>query len=174
MPEIYRTYDFSDVKGIKGMDRIDWKIIEVLEEEGRISYAELGDRVGLSKSPCWARVRDIEQNGTIDGFGAKINPQSLGLNVQCYISVTIDFETHTEFETAVLNHPAIVECHTTAGESDYLLRVFSQSVEHLDGLLRHDIAKLPGVQSSKSTVCLKTIKHRTSLSKWAAHISNDV
>ena len=150
------------------MDRIDRRIVEVLEEEGRISYAELGERVGLSKSPCWARVRDIERRGVIDGFGARLDPAALDLNVQCYVSVTIAFDAHTQFEAAVLDHPAIMECHTTAGDSDYLLRVFAMSVEHLDDLLRHHVAKLPGVTGSSSTICLKTIKKRASLAKWSA------
>ena len=150
------------------MDRIDLRIIKVLEEEGRISFAELGERVGISKSPCWTRVRDLEKRGVIAGYGARLAPAALGLNVQCYIDVTIDFDAHTQFEEAVLEHPAILECHTTAGSSDYLLRVFSQSVEQLDDLLRYDISKLPGVRSSSSTICLKTIKSRNSLADWSA------
>ena len=148
------------------LDRIDWKIVDELEENARISFAELGERVGLSKSPCWNRVRDLERRGVIRGFGTRLNSEALGLSVQCYISIKIGFDSHAEFEAAVIDHPAIVECHTTAGESDYLLRVYARSVEHLDELLRHEISKLPGVTGSATNICLKTIKHRTSLAKW--------
>ncbi len=139
-----------------------------------MSFAELGDRVGLSKSPCWARVRQIEQQGIFDGYGARLIPASVGLSVQCYIAITIELDSHAEFEAAVLSHPAIVECHTTAGESDYMLRVFAQSVGHLDELLRHEISKLPGVTGSATTICLKTIKSRTSLAKWAMRIASPI
>ena len=156
------------------MDRIDWKIARELERDARISFAELGERVGLSKSPCWSRVKELQSDGTIRGFGAQLDPKALGLDVQCYISVTIGFDGHAEFEAAVDQHPAIAECHTTAGDSDYLLRVFARSVDHLDDLLRHDITKLPGVKSSSTSICLKTIKSQASLADWAEKTATQV
>lgn len=150
------------------MDGIDWKILEELERDGRLSFADLSERVGLSKSPCWTRVRDLEASGAIEGFGAQIAPSALGLAVQCYANVRIHFNAHAEFEDAAIAHPAIIECHTTAGDSDYLIRVYARSVEHLDELLRHELSKLPGVHRLSTTICLKTIKARSSLSHWAA------
>ena len=145
------------------MDRIDHKIVALLERDGRISFADLAEQVGLSKTPCWNRVQRLREAGVITGFTAQLDPASLGLGVQCYISVTIGFDAHADFEAAVCEHRAITECHTTAGSSDYLLRVYAASVEHLDELLRHEISKLPGVQSSETTICLKTIKAGGSL-----------
>lgn len=147
------------------MDRIDEKLVAALEADGRISFAELAERVGLSKSPCWNRVQALRDKGVITGFSAQLDPLAMGLGVQCYISVTIGFDTHSDFECAVIDHPAIMECHTTAGASDYLLRLYALSVEHLDDLLRYEISKLPGVQSSSTTICLKTIKSHGSLSE---------
>lgn len=149
------------------MDKLDWKIASVLESDGRVSFADLGNQVGLSKSPCWNRVQQLEKSGIIHRYGAVLDPNKLGLYVQCYISVTIRFDAHAEFEAEVLAHPAIFECHTTAGNSDYLLRVFARSVEDLDELLRHDISKLTGVTSSSTKICLKTIKRNASLVGWA-------
>ena len=150
------------------MDKIDWKILAELEGDGRLSFADLSERVGLSKSPCWSRMRDLEAEGVIQGFHAKIDPAALGLAVQCYVSVRIRFDGHAEFEAAAIAHPAIIECHTTAGDSDYLLRIYAQSVEHLDELLRHQLSNLPGVHRLSTTVCLKTIKARAPLTRWAA------
>ena len=150
------------------MDRIDWKILSELETDGRISFADLSDRVGLSKSPCWSRVRELESTGVIEGFGARIKPAALGLAVLCHIFVEIRFDCHSEFEEAAIAHPAIVECHTTAGASDYLLRVYARSVEHLDDLLRYEVSKLPGVERMTTTICLKTIKARGALTRSAA------
>lgn len=149
------------------MDKIDWKIIAALESDGRQSFADLGERIGLSKSPCWARVKNLEGEGIIEGYTARLDPVAIGLAVQSFVEVQIRFDSHITFEAAVLAHPAIVECHTTAGESDYLLKVFSRSAEHLDDLLRHDLSKLPGVQRLKTLICLKTFKRDGHLAEWA-------
>jgi len=149
------------------MDRIDWKILAELESDGRQSFADLSEKVGLSKSPCWARVRDLEASGAIKGFTAQIDPAAVGLAVHCYAYVRIRFDAHAAFEEAAIAHPAIIECHTTAGDSDYLIQVYARSVEHLDELLRHEFSKLPGVHRLSTTVCLKTIKSRAPIARWA-------
>ena len=149
------------------MDKIDWKILAELESDGRLSFADLSDRVGLSKSPCWTRVRELEAAGVIQGFGAQLDPVALGLPVLCYVSVRVRFDGHSEFEAAAVAHPAVIECHTTAGDSDYLLRIYARSNEHVDELLRHELSKLPGVHRLSTSVCLKTIKDRAPLTRWA-------
>ncbi|MBN8846282.1 MAG: Lrp/AsnC family transcriptional regulator [Sphingomonadales bacterium] len=149
------------------MDRLDWKIVAALEEDGRQSFAELGETVGLSKSPCWSRVRNLEEAGVIRGYAACLDPSALGLDVQSFVEVRINLDAHAEFEAAVMAHPAVVECHTTAGDSDYMLKVFARSVDHLDELLRHDLSKLPGVHRLATVVCLKTIKQQGRLAEWA-------
>lgn len=154
------------------MDRIDWKILAELECDGRLSFNELSERVGLSKSPCWARVRGLQDRGAIQGFGARVDPASLGLTVHCYAYVRIRFDAHAAFEEAAVAHPAIIECHTTAGDSDYLIRIYARSVEHLDDLLRHELSKLPGVHRLSTTICLKTIKSRAPLTHWASATVN--
>lgn len=149
------------------MDKLDWKIIAELERDGRQSFANLCDNVGLSKSPCWTRVKNLEDRGIIEGYTARIDPNALGLAVQSFVAVQIRLDGHFEFEDAVLAHPAVVECHTTAGDSDYILKVYARSADHLDELLRHDLSKMPGVQRLSTVICLKTIKRRGNLSEWA-------
>ncbi len=149
------------------MDKIDWKIVSELERDGRQSFAELGERVGLSKSPCWSRVHQLEERGIVQGYSARLDPATLGLAVQSFVQVRINLDAHTEFEDAVMRHPAVMECHTTAGDSDYLLRVFARSVDHLDDLLRHELSKLPGVHGLSTLVCLKTIKRNGLVAQWA-------
>ncbi|HMO75459.1 MAG TPA: Lrp/AsnC family transcriptional regulator [Sphingopyxis sp.] len=149
------------------MDRLDWKIIDALERDGRKSFADLGETVGLSKSPCWTRVRSLEEQGIIRGYAARLDPVALGLEVQSFVEVRISLNAHADFEAAVMAHPAVVECHTTAGDSDYMLKVFARSVDHLDELLRYDLSKLPGVHRLATVVCLKTIKRQGQLAEWA-------
>ncbi|HEY6483909.1 MAG TPA: Lrp/AsnC family transcriptional regulator [Steroidobacteraceae bacterium] len=142
------------------MDKIDHKILTLLENDARLSFAELGVRIGLSKTPCWHRVRELERRGVISGYGAQIDAGQLGLNVQAFVQVTINSARHDEFESAVLRQPAILQCFATAGQADYLMHVLVAGISELDGLLRREISRMPGVQRIETTVCMKTIKPR--------------
>ena len=145
------------------MDKTDARIVTLLEEDARQSFADLGQKIGLSKTPCWHRVRDLERRGVIKAYRAEIDSAQLGLQVHAFVHITISATRHAEFETAVLRHPAVLQCFTTAGQADYLMHVLVAGITELDGLLRTEIARLPGVQRLDTTVCMKTIKHRSSM-----------
>ncbi len=142
------------------MDKIDHRILTCLEEDGRQSFAELGEQVGLSKTPCWQRVRDLERAGVIRGYRADIDPARVGLQVDAFVQVTLSSVQHAQFEAAVERHPAVLQCFTTAGQADYLIHVLVAGIPELDRLLRMEISQMPGVQKIETTVCMKTIKHR--------------
>src|SRR3546814_3239041 len=101
------------------MDRLDWKIIAALEENGRQSFAELGETVGLSKSPCWSRVRSLEEGGVIQGYSARLDPFALGLEVQSFVEVRISLDAHTDFAAAVMAHPAALDRQSTRLNSSH-------------------------------------------------------
>jgi Lrp/AsnC family transcriptional regulator, leucine-responsive regulatory protein len=145
-------------ESIPMLEQIEVSILRALEEDGRLSYAELGEKVGLSKTPCWSRVRDLEQRGIIRGYRADIDAAALGLQLHAFVQVTIDSVKHAEFEAAVQHHPAIIECFTTAGQADYLLHVLVRGIAELDELLRAQLSRLPGAQRLVTTVGMKTIK----------------
>jgi Lrp/AsnC family leucine-responsive transcriptional regulator len=145
------------------MDKIDHHILTLLEDDARLSFAEIGDQVGLSKTPCWQRVRELERSGVIRGYRAEIDSVQLGLQVEAFVQVTLSSVQHVEFEAAVLRHPAVLQCFTTAGQADYLMHVLVAGISELDSLLRMEISQLPGVQKIETTVCMKTIKHRTAI-----------
>ena len=145
------------------MDKIDHQILTLLEEDARQSFAELGERVALSKTPCWQRVRELQRTGVIRGYRAEIDARRLGLQVEAFVQVTLSSVRHAEFEAAVLQHPSILQCFTTAGQADYLIHVLVEGIAQLDSLLRLEISQLPGVQKIATTVCMKTIKHRASI-----------
>lgn len=145
------------------MDKIDRRLLTSLEENARQSFAELGEQVGLSKTPCWQRVRELERAGVIRGYRAEIDSAQLGLKVEAFVYVTLSSVQHAEFEAAVLQHPAVLQCFTTAGHADYIMHVLVTGIEELDSLLRMEISQMPGVQRIETTVCLKTIKHRAPL-----------
>jgi Lrp/AsnC family leucine-responsive transcriptional regulator len=145
------------------LEKTEAAILKLLEEDGRLSYAELGERVGLSKSPCWSRVRELERRGVIRRYRAEIDPAAVGLELHAFVQVTINSAKHTEFEAAVNRHPSVLECFTTAGQADYLLHVLVRGIGELDELLRSQVSRLPGVERVETTVCMKTIKHRSSV-----------
>src|SRR3546814_14645993 len=94
------------------MDKLDWKIVAALERDGRQSYSDLGEQVGLSKSPCWSRVKNVEESGLIDGYAARLDPIAIGLAVQCFVEVQIPFDARHELEAAVLEPLDVVEWPT--------------------------------------------------------------
>lgn len=140
------------------LPKLDMAILARLEADGRMSYAELGEAVGLSKSACWKRVQALEQSGAIRGYRAQIDPAALGLTTVAFVAVTVDFERHDAFEQAVIAHPAILACHATTGEADYLLQAVTPSMGELDHFLRQELWRLPGVQRFSTTMAMRTIK----------------
>ena len=145
------------------MDKIDHRLLTLLEDDARQSFAELGEKVTLSKTPCWQRVRELERTGVIRGYRAEIDSRQLGLHVEAFVQVTLSSVQHVEFEAAVLQHPSILQCFTTAGQADYLIHVLVEGIAELDSLLRLEISQMPGVRKIETTVCMKTIKHRASI-----------
>ena len=146
--------------GVLQRARIEQRILSALEKDARLSFSELGTQVGLSKTPAWARVRDLEQRGLISGYHAEISPSGLGLEIHAFVHVTIRSVASEAFEVAVNAHPAVLECYTTAGDADYVLHVLVASASSLDALLRFELSRMPGVESISTTVALKTIKQR--------------
>lgn len=140
------------------MDRIDLALLTNLEAEGRLSFADLGERVGLSKSPCWKRVQGLEDQGVIQSYKAVVDPMKLGLETTAFVQVTIAFDRHEAFEQAVVKHPRILAAYATVGEADYLLQVLTRNMTKLDDLLRQELWRLPGVQRFATTIAIRTIK----------------
>lgn len=143
-------------------------ILARLERDGRLSYADLGEHVGLSKSPTWSRVRALEERGVITGYRAIVDPAAIGLEIHAFVQVTIRSTMSREFEQAVVRHAAVLECYTTAGQADYLLHVLVTNVAALDTLLRNELSRMPGVEHVSTTVGMKTIKARGYVTECAA------
>ena len=145
------------------IDRIDQKIISLLERNSRLSFAELAEQVGLSKTPCWKRVKALEDAGVIRGYGLVVDPAKMGFGLEAFVQVTISPESYAAFEAAVARHPLIRRCHATTGEDDYLLQIIAADMTELDRLLRKEIACLPGVRRTVTSMITREIKTTTSL-----------
>jgi Lrp/AsnC family transcriptional regulator, leucine-responsive regulatory protein len=148
-------------------DRTDDAILRILEKDGRLSFNALAEQIGLSKTPTWARVQALEKSRVITGYRADVDPAAVGLDLHAFVQVTINATKHADFEAAVLRHPSIIECYTTAGQGDYLLHVLVTGIAMLDEMLRVDIARMPGVQRQTTTIGMKTIKRNASIVECA-------
>ncbi len=148
------------------LDDFDRKILQTLQKNSDYSMAELGEIVGLSHTPCWRRVKRLQDEGIIKGKVTLVDPNKLNLSVTVYTYITI--KSHAEeslnaFETAVMNIDEIIQCHSTSGDKDYILQVLVSSVSDYERLLKQTLVHLPNVASGNSTFALKQIKNTTQL-----------
>lgn len=141
-----------------GLDAFDRRILSELQRDGRICISELAERVGLSTSPCWRRVKALEERGIISGYSAIVDQAALGLGLNVFVSATLDLHDAERFEAAVAERPEVVECFAMTGEQDYLLHVLCKDIDSFDNFLRHELIHLPGVRQVRSSFALKQIK----------------
>jgi Lrp/AsnC family leucine-responsive transcriptional regulator len=143
------------------MDKIDRKILQILQVDARASLQEIGQQAGLSASPCWERIRKMEQSGVIEGFTVRLNAQALGLNDTVMVQVTLDSHsdnTLEKFGETLAAIPEVVEAYLLSGEYDYLLRVAVKDTRDYERLLREKLYKIKGIRHSKSSFVLRTLK----------------
>ena len=148
------------------LDKFDREILRVLQQNATISMADLSQQVGLSHTPCWRRVKRLETDGIILRKVTLLNGKKLNLWVSVFIYVSLknhDGDSLTDFENAVQSIEEIVECHTTSGEKDYLLKVIVESIEEYEYLLKTKLTHLPCVDHLSSTFALKQVKNTTAL-----------
>ena len=149
------------------MDRLDLAILKSLEANARLSFAELADTQGMSKTPIWKRVKALEESGVIEAYEARLSPKALGFGLSAFVEVVLDIDASDAFEMAVARHPAVWRCHATTGDADYLLQLFARDIDDMDRLIRADIARFPGVRRTSTTVVTRLIKDRQSLADLA-------
>jgi DNA-binding Lrp family transcriptional regulator len=148
------------------LDAIDRRILHELQENARISNADLARAVGLSPSPCLRRVRELEQGGVIRGHVALLSPSAVGLPVSVFVQVTLERQVEKAldvFEASALDRPEVMECYLMTGDADYLLRVVVADLAAYEAFLKSYLTRVPGVASIKSSFALKQVKYRTAL-----------
>lgn len=148
------------------LDDIDRRILAELQRDGRLSNVELAARVGLSASPCLARVRRLEREGILKGYVALVSPEALGLAITVFIQVALERQSERTleiFETRVRAFPEVMECYLMTGDSDYLLRLVAPDVQALQRFIIQDLTTIPGVANIRSSFALKQVAYRTAL-----------
>ena len=147
-------------------DHLDRRILEVIQEDARISNTELAAKVGLSPSPCWRRVRALEERGIIRRYVTLVTPEAIGLPVNVWVHVTLEEQVERRlehFESAIVARPEVMECYLMTGESDYLLRVVVPDIAAYQAFLLEHLTRIEGIASIKSSFALKQVKYKTAL-----------
>ena len=147
-------------------DRTDLALLATLQREGRISNAELAERVSLSASACLRRVQRLEQEGVLAGYGALIDPARVGLGLQAFVRVQLsrhDAAAIAEFTERVAAWDEVVACHALTGDMDYLLHVVVRNLDHFSGFLLDKLLAQAEVADVNSSFVLRTVKRAPGL-----------
>ncbi len=143
------------------MDRLDRRILRELQRDGRLTNAELAERVGLTPSPCLRRVRQLEQDGVIRGYRALLNGAAVGRGFQAFATIVMrqeDRPTVAEFERQVAALPEIVEAHRLFGDPDYLLRIAVADIAAYERFYTDVLSDLPGIAQVTSHLTMKQVR----------------
>lgn len=142
-------------------DAIDRKILSILQDNGKITNAQLSVEVGLSPAPTLERVKKLEKNGIIESYHANLNKQEIGLGVTTFVHVALIGHRKSivdSFVNQIVNIPEVVECHHITGQGDFILKVVSRDITSYQKLLVEVINEIPEIDNTQSTVILSTFK----------------
>jgi Lrp/AsnC family transcriptional regulator len=148
------------------IDRLDRRILDLLQREGALPVAEVATRTGLSTTTCWRRIQQLEQSGVIRGRVALLDRAALGLDVTIFAHVKLSSQGRdaiSAFAAAIRERPEVLDCYTTMGEWDFMLRVVTRDIKAFEAFYLDHLSKLPYVQSINSSVAVTVIKETTVL-----------
>ena len=146
------------------LDHIDHKILRHLQENARITNAELADKVGLSPTPCLRRLRRLESDGIILGYHTEVNREALGMNVTVIILVKLEREddaTLRSFEEEIKKREEVMECYLVTGKFDYFLRVIIPSLAAYETFLSETMLRMPNIATVESSFTLREVERKT-------------
>lgn len=148
------------------LDAIDAKILDLIQYDASLSVAEIADRVGLSSSPCWRRIKRLEDVGVIQRRVTILDREALGLNFEVYATVKLSLPTKENleaFETAVNRWPEVTHCATVTGGEDYVLRIITRDMHAFDDFLREKVLSLGLVSNIESRIVIRSVKNATAV-----------
>lgn len=148
------------------LDATDRSILRHLQQNARLSLAELAQKVGISASPVWRRVRALEEAGVITGYQALVDATAVGLSVSVFVHVSLEKQIESAletFEAAVRRRPEVMECYLMTGDADYLLRVVVPDLAAYERFLMDHLTRIRGISSIKSSFALRPVKHGSEL-----------
>jgi Lrp/AsnC family leucine-responsive transcriptional regulator len=148
------------------LDKTDYRILNKLQNNARMSNTELADAVGLSPSPCLRRVKQLEADGVIKRYVGIVDPKAVGLPISIFVSVSLHSQQRTgleEFEQRIQSYPEVMECYLMTGSADYLLRVVVPDLDSYERFLAEKLTRITGVANIQSSFALKQVVYRTEL-----------
>lgn len=148
------------------LDSIDIAILEELQKNARITNVELAQRVKLTASPCFTRVRALESEGVIQRHVTLLNTERLGLRLNVFIQVSLEKQREDalrRFEDTIAQRPEVMECYLMTGDSDYLLRVLVRDVRDLERFILNSLSKMAGISNIRSSIALKQVRYKTAV-----------
>jgi len=143
------------------IDAIDRRILSALRSNGRLTMSELGEKVGLSASPCWTRVKRLENAGLIMGYVALLDHRALGLPDTVFVEITLNRHDDHALETfgeTLARIPEVIEAHLVTGEYDYLVKVAVAGTQDYERFLREQLYRIEGIRHTRSTFALRAMK----------------
>ena len=147
-------------------DAIDRSILTELQNHGRMSNADLAEKVGLSPSACLRRVRQLEESGIIQGYAALLNQDMTAHSQNVFVQMTLKSQENHDlqaFERQVRQCPEVMECYLMSGDQDYLLRLVVKGAQDYERLHREFLTRLPGVDRVRSNFALRTVRKKTGI-----------
>jgi Lrp/AsnC family transcriptional regulator, leucine-responsive regulatory protein len=159
----------SDIKRRRregALDDVDRKILSALRRDARLTINELAEAAGLSASPCWMRVKQLESNGTIERYSAIINQSAIGLRDIVFVEITLekhDDKVLERFGAALARIPQVLEAHLVTGDYDYLVKVAVADTADYERFLRQQLYRIEGIRHSRSTFSLRALKREISV-----------
>jgi len=145
------------------LDKIDRKILEILQSNGRITNAQLSKEIGLSPAPTLERVKKLEQSGIIMSYHAKLDPEKIGMGVSTFVQVTLighNRENIEKFMAAINKIDEVVECHHITGTGDFILKVVAKDIPSYQQLMLEKVSDIDVVDNLQSLIILSTFKDR--------------
>jgi len=148
------------------IDELDAKILTLIQEDSSVSVADLADKVGLSPSPCWRRIKRLEDVGVIRKRVTLLDPEKLGLGFEVYISVKLSLPSRANleaFEARLADWPEVVSCDTVTGHEDYILRVLTKDMHSYDDFLRDKLLASDLVSGVESRIIMRSVRATTAV-----------
>ena len=148
------------------LDPIDARILEMMQHDAGLSVAEIAERVGLSSSPCWRRIKRLEEDGIIQRRVTILDREKLGLDFEVYCTVKLSLPTKQNldtFEEAVKSWPQVTQCATVTGSADYELRIITRDIHAFDDFLRDKLLSLGLVSNIESKIVVRSVKNTTAV-----------
>lgn len=146
---------------MNNLDKTDLAILRAVQADGRLSNSKLSEKLNLSETPCWRRLKRLESEGFIEGYQAILSRKKLGFGVVGFAQVTIGDHASDDpliFEREVASTPEIISCHNVTGDYDYVLQIVAEDLDAYGAFIRDRLRKLPGVASIHSNLSLREVK----------------